>query len=77
LSVSTGSRGFCLPVIEFRVRKITDLGQKLPALAAILDGAAKFHAALIFLLATGFSDAVAFFVRGHFESPKESTGVSR
>jgi hypothetical protein len=79
LSVSTGSCRCSLPKVEFRIfRKITNLGQKLTAFTAIFDGAAKFHAALIFLLATGFDSAVAFFVRqGHFESPKASTGVSR
>jgi hypothetical protein len=79
LSVSTGNWRCGLPKVEFQIfRKITDLGQKLTAFAAIFNGAAKFHAALIFLLATGFDSAVAFFVRqGHFESPKASTGVSR
>jgi hypothetical protein len=77
LSVSTGSCGRCLPVVEFQIRKIADLGQQLAALAAIFDGAAKFHAALVFLLTTGFNGAVAFFVGlGHFESPKASTGVT-
>jgi hypothetical protein len=79
LSVSTGSCGSRLPVIEFQiVRKFANFGQKLAALAAIFDGAAKFHAALIFLLTTGFDGAVAFFVGlSHFESPKASTGVTR
>jgi hypothetical protein len=79
LSVSTGSCRRSLPKVEFQVfRKITNLGQKLTAFAAVFDGAAKLHAALIFLLATGSDSAVAFFVRqGHFESPKASTGVSR
>jgi hypothetical protein len=79
LSVSTGSYRCCLPVVEFEVvGKFADFGQKLAALAAIFDGAAKFHAALVFLLTTGFDGAVAFFVGlGHFESPKASTGVSR
>jgi hypothetical protein len=78
LSVSTGSCGSGLPVIEFQIRKITDLGQQLTAFAAVFDGAAKLHAALIFLLTTGFDGAVAFFVGlGHFESPKAITGVSR
>jgi len=78
LSASTGSYGSCLPVVEFQfVRKITNLGQKLPAFAAIFDGAAKFHAALVFLLTAGFQGAVAFFVGlGHFESPKAITGVT-
>jgi hypothetical protein len=50
----------------------------LATFAAVFNGAAKFHAALIFLLTTGFGDAVAFFVMlGHFESPKAMTGVSR
>jgi hypothetical protein len=77
LSVSTGSRGGCLPEVELQLGEVADFGQKLTAFAAIFDGAAKFHATLIFLLATGFDSAVAFFVRGHFESPKASTGVSR
>jgi hypothetical protein len=67
-----------LPVVEFQVaRKISDLGQKLTLLTAIFDRTAKRHAALVFLLTTGFDDAVAFFVGGHFNSPKSSTGVSR
>jgi hypothetical protein len=78
LGVSTGRRGRCLPEIEFQFRKIANFGQKLTAFAAIFDGATEFHAALIFLLTTGFDSAVAFFVgHGHFESPKASTGVSR
>jgi hypothetical protein len=79
LSVSTGSCRGGLPVVEFQIfRKITNLGQKLTAFAAIFNGAAKFHAALIFLLTAGFDGAVAFFVGlGHFESPKASTGASR
>jgi hypothetical protein len=77
LSVSTGSCGSCLPVVEFQLGKITDLGQQLTAFAAIFDSAAKFHAALVFLLTTGFDGAVAFFVGlGHFESPKAITGVT-
>jgi hypothetical protein len=78
LSVSTGSRGRCLPEVEFQLWKIANLGQKLTAFAAIFDGATEFHPALVFLLTTGFDSAVAFFVgHGHFESPKASTGVSR
>jgi hypothetical protein len=74
----TGSRGFCLPVVEFQIDwEVADFGQQLSTFAAIFYGTAKLHAALIFLLATGFDGAVAFFVRGHFESPKASTGVSR
>nr|WP_224790665.1 hypothetical protein [Pseudomonas fluorescens] len=43
----------------------------------MFDGAAKFHAALVFLLATGSDGAVAFFVGlGHVESPKAITGVT-
>ncbi|WP_448145683.1 hypothetical protein [Pseudomonas silesiensis] len=43
----------------------------------MFDGAAEFHAALVFLLATGSDGAVAFFVGlGHFESPKAMTGVT-
>ena len=58
--------------------KIADLGLKLAKFEAIFDCAAKFHAALVFLLTAGFDGAVAFFVRlGHFESPKACTGVSR
>jgi hypothetical protein len=78
LSVSTGRRGRCLPEVEFQLWKIAKFSQKLTAFAAIFDGAAKFHATLIFLLTTGFDSAVAFFVgHGHFEYPKTSTGVSR
>jgi hypothetical protein len=79
LSVSTGSCGRCLPVIEFQlVSKAADFCQQLSALAAVFDGAAKLHAALVFLLTTSFDGAVAFFVGlGHFESPKAITGVSR
>jgi hypothetical protein len=59
------------------VGTIADLCEKLAAFAAIFDGAAKFHAALVFLLATGSDGAVAFFVGlGHFESPKAMTGVT-
>ncbi|MDQ0123760.1 hypothetical protein J2W17_002707 [Pseudomonas lini] len=78
MSVSTGSYGRCLPEVEFQiVGKIADLGQKLTAFTAIFDGAAKFHAALVFLLTTGSDGAVAFFVGlGHFESPKAMTGVT-
>jgi hypothetical protein len=79
LSASTGSWRRRLPVIEFQASsKIGDLCLKLTLLAAIFDRAAKCHAALVFLLTTGFDRAVAFFVDlGHFESPKSSTGVSR
>jgi hypothetical protein len=78
LSVSTGSCQCRLPVIEFQLWEITDLGQQLAAFAAIFDGATEFHAALIFLLTASFGGAVAFFVGlGHFESPKAITGVSR
>jgi hypothetical protein len=78
LSVSTGSCRCRLPVIEFQLWKITDLGQQLATFAAIFNGATEFHATLIFLLTTGFGSAVAFFVGlGHFESPKAITGVSR
>ena len=58
--------------------KIADLGLKLAKFEAIFDGAAKLHAALVFLLTAGFRCAVAFFVGlSHFESPRASTGVSR
>jgi len=79
LSVSTGSRRRCLPEIKFEIfGKIADFGEKLAAFAAIFNSATEFHAALIFLLTTGFDSAVAFFVGlGHFESPKASTGASR
>jgi len=79
LSVSTGSCGRGLPVVEFQlVREAADFGQQLTSLAAVFDSAAKLHAALVFLLTTGFDGAVAFFVGlGHFESPKAITGVSR
>jgi hypothetical protein len=78
LSVSTGSYGSCLPVIELQfVRKIANLGQQLAAFAAIFDGAAKLHAALVFLLTTGSDGTVAVFVGlGHFKSPKAITGVT-
>jgi hypothetical protein len=78
LSVSTGSCRCRLPVVELQLREITDLGKQLATFAAIFDSAAKFHAALVFLLTTGSDGAVAFFVGlGHFESPKAITGVSR
>jgi hypothetical protein len=79
LSASTGSCRRRLPVIEFQVAsKIGNLGEKLALFAAIFDCTTKRHAALVFLLTTGFDGAVAFFVGlGHFESPKSSTGVSR
>ncbi|CAI8844266.1 DoxX family membrane protein [Pseudomonas sp. IT-347P] len=58
--------------------KIADFGLKLAQFEAIFDSAAKLHAALVFLLTTGFRGAVAFFVGlSHFDSPKASTGVSR
>jgi hypothetical protein len=57
--------------------KVADFGLKLTEFEAIFDSAAKFHAALVFLLTTGFRGAVAFFVGlSHFESPKAITGVS-
>jgi hypothetical protein len=60
------------------VGKVADFSLKLTEFEAIFDGAAKFHAALVFLLTTGFRGAVAFFVGlSHFESPKAMTGVSR
>jgi hypothetical protein len=60
------------------VGKVADFGLKLTEFEAIFDCAAKFHAALVFLLTTGFRGAVAFFVGlSHFESPKAMTGVSR
>ena len=67
-----------MPEVEFQLRKVANFGEKLTAFAAIFDGATEFHAALIFLLTTGFDSAVAFFVgHGLFESPKASTGDSR
>jgi hypothetical protein len=78
LSVSTGSRRRCLPVIElYGVRKFADFSQKLPLLIAIFDRAAERHAALVFLLATGFGGAAVFVGLGHVETPKTYTGVSR
>jgi len=60
------------------VGKVADFGLKLAKFEAIFDSAAKLHAALVFLLTTGFRGAVAFFVGlSHFDSPKASTGVSR
>jgi hypothetical protein len=60
------------------VGEVADFGLKLAKLEAIFDSATEFHAALVFLLTTGFRGAVAFFVRlSHFESPKAITGVSR
>jgi hypothetical protein len=60
------------------VGKVADFGLELTEFEAIFDGATEFHAALVFLLTTGFRGAVAFFVRlSHFESPKAMTGVSR
>jgi hypothetical protein len=68
-----------LPVVEFEVLgEIADFALKLTEFEAIFDRATEFHAALVFLLTTGFRGAVAFFVGlSHFESPKASTGVSR
>jgi hypothetical protein len=58
--------------------KVADFGLKLAEFEAIFDSATEFHAALVFLLTTGFRGAVAFFVGlSHFESPKAITGVSR
>jgi hypothetical protein len=76
LSVSTGSCRGRLPVIEFELfRKIANFGEKLTAFATILDGAAKLHAALVFLLTTGFDGAVAFFVgQGHFQDSQGEYG---
>lgn len=60
------------------VGEIADFSLKLAKFEAILNRAAKFHAALVFLLTAGFRGAVAFFVGlSHFESPKAMTGVSR
>ncbi|KII37649.1 hypothetical protein RY26_03930 [Pseudomonas fluorescens] len=60
------------------VGKVADFGLKLTKFETIFDSAAKLHAALVFLLTTGFRGAVAFFVGlSHFESPKAMTGVSR
>jgi hypothetical protein len=60
------------------VGEVADFGLKLAKFEAIFDSSAEFHAALVFLLTTGFRGAVAFFVRlSHFESPKAITGVSR
>jgi hypothetical protein len=66
-------------VIKFEfLGKTTDFSLKLTEFEAIFDRATEFHAALVFLLTTGFRGAVAFFVGlSHFESPKASTGVSR
>ncbi|MCP1473567.1 hypothetical protein ABIA54_002348 [Pseudomonas sp. EB276 TE3739] len=58
--------------------KVADFGLKLAEFEAIFNRTAEFHAALIFLLTTGFRGAVAFFVGlSHFESPRASTGVLR
>jgi hypothetical protein len=60
------------------LRKVADFSLKLAKFEAIFNRTAEFHAALIFLLTTGFRGAVAFFVGlSHFESPRASTGVSR
>jgi len=60
------------------VGKVADFGLKLAKFEAIFDSATKLHAALVFLLTTGFRGAVAFFVGlSHFDSPKAMTGVSR
>jgi hypothetical protein len=62
--------------VQFRV--VTDALEQLALIAAVFDCATERHAALVFLLTTGFRGAVAFFVGlSHFESPKAITGVSR
>ncbi|ELQ18543.1 hypothetical protein A986_04691 [Pseudomonas fluorescens BRIP34879] len=59
--------------MQFRV--VTDALQQLTLIATIFDRATERHAALVFLLTTGFDGAAAFFVvPGHFESPNASTG---
>ena len=79
MSASTGSCRCCLPIIEFDfLGKTADFGLELTKFIAIFDCATELHAALVFLLTTGFRCAVAFFVGlSHFESPKAITGVSR
>jgi hypothetical protein len=78
LSVSTGSRRRCLPVIElYRVRKLADLGQKLTLFIAVFDCTTERHAALVFLLTTGFDGAAFFVGLGHVETPKTYTGALR
>jgi hypothetical protein len=60
--------------MEFGV--VTDALEQLTLLTAVFDCATERHAALVFLLTTGFDGAVAVFVgTGHFESPNASTGV--
>ncbi|KQM48695.1 hypothetical protein ASE80_11640 [Pseudomonas sp. Leaf15] len=58
--------------MEFRV--VTDALEQLALLAAVFDCATERHAALVFLLTTGFDGAAVFVVPGHFESPNASTG---
>ncbi|KIQ13268.1 hypothetical protein RU03_07095 [Pseudomonas simiae] len=61
--------------MEFRV--VTDALEQLTLLATVFDCATERHAALVFLLTTGFDGAVAVFVGpGHLESPNASTGSS-
>jgi hypothetical protein len=60
--------------VQFGV--VRDALEQLALIAAIFDCATERHAALVFLLTTGFDGAVAVFVGpGHLESPNASTGV--
>jgi hypothetical protein len=60
--------------VQFGV--VRDALEQLALIAAIFDCATERHAALVFLLTTGFDGAVAVFVGpGHLESPNVSTGV--
>ncbi|KHK62842.1 hypothetical protein JZ00_21575 [Pseudomonas frederiksbergensis] len=67
-----------MPVVDFRkVRVFADLCQELTLLIAVFDGTTERHAALVFLLATGFGGAAFFVGLGHVETPKTYTGALR
>ena len=58
------------------LRVVTDALEQLALFTAIFDCATERHAALVFLLTTGFDGAAVFVLPGHFESPNASTGSS-
>jgi len=60
--------------VEFRV--VRDALEQLALFATVFDCATKRHAALVFLLTTGFDGAAVFVLPGHVESPNASTGSS-
>jgi hypothetical protein len=67
-----------LPVIELCI--VADFLKQATLLGITLDRAAKFHAALVFLLAFGAGGAVALRLRAieitsHCVSPSSSSGI--